>query len=222
MTAHPDSTHVPPRVWHAVTSDLRPVRRLRPPASRALLVAPLALALLVAAPMTFSWRLDLVRLGWALTWGASIAQVIVGLGLVALALREAVPGRGLSAATSGTAFVGAGTMLGVVTLLAATSGDVFRPGDPWRIGGICFGGSFASGVPVVLVAAWLARRAFPLRPAMVGALYGLGAGLMADAGWRLFCEFSGPAHVFPFHLGAIAANTLCGVLSALLLTRRRN
>lgn len=53
-------------------------------------------------------------------------------------------------------------------------------------------------------------------------LYGLGAGLMADAGWRLFCEFSGPAHVFPFHVGAIAANTLCGVVSAALLAGRRN
>ena len=42
-------------------------------------------------------------------------------------------------------------------------------------------------------------RAFPLRPRIAGALYGLGAGLMADAGWRLFCHFSNPAHVFGAH-----------------------
>ena len=36
----------------------------------------------------------------------------------------------------------------------------------------------------------LARRSrFPLRPRLAGALYGVGAGLMSDAGWRLFCHF---------------------------------
>lgn len=47
----------------------------------------------------------------------------------------------------------------------------------------------------------LAARAYPTRPVVAGALLGLGAGLMANAGWRLFCHFSEPAHVLSAHVG---------------------
>ena len=143
---------------------------------------------------------------------------MVGITLIALALREAVPGRALSAYASGGATGGAIMLLVVVTVTTATVTHV-RPAAPIRIGEICFLGSFSSGVPVVAVAGLLAATAFPVRPVLVGTLYGLGAGLMADAGWRLFCEFSGPAHVFPFHLGAIAANVVLGIAWSVLLAR---
>ena len=37
-------------------------------------------------------------------------------------------------------------------------------------------------MPAVAVPAWLAARAWPERPAVAGAFYGLGTGVMADAG----------------------------------------
>ena len=48
-------------------------------------------------------------------------------------------------------------------------------------------------MPALIVAALLAARAFPLRPGVAGALYGLGCGLIADAGLRLYCEYIGAA-----------------------------
>ncbi len=214
MTAHDNP--VPARLWHAVSADLRPVRALPSTAARALMVAPLGLALLVAAPMVFSWREDLARVGWAWSWGASLAQVAAGLALVALALREAVPGRAVSRTATGAAVAAASLLVVVVTLLTAAVTHI-GPLQARRVGAICFLGSLGSAVPAVLVAGMLARRAFPLRPRIVGALYGLGAGLMADAGWRLFCEFSVPSHVFPFHLGAIAGSTVLGIAWAVCI-----
>jgi hypothetical protein len=70
-----------------------------------------------------------------------------------------------------------------------------------------------------MVAAFLAARAFPVRPSVAGALYGLGGGLIADAGLRLYCEYSQPEHVILAHGGAIAASILAGVIVG-RLTRR--
>ena len=83
-------------------------------------------------------------------------------------------------------------------------------GREWLIWRICFAGTLAGALPPLLVSAWLVARAFPLRPAVAGALYGLGSGLMADAGWRLFCHFSDPAHVFGAHIAAVAVSAALG------------
>jgi hypothetical protein len=37
---------------------------------------------------------------------------------------------------------------------------------------------------------------------------------MADAGWRLFCHFSDPAHVIGAHVLAVGATCLIGVALA--------
>ncbi len=220
MSAEQDLPRVPPGLHALVASDLRPVRTLPAPGVRALLVAPLAAVLLVAAPLVFWWRFDLDVVGWPLSWGASVLQAIVGLLVIAVAFRESVPGRSVSAPMLIAAIGGAGALLVLVTIATATVTHL-APGRPVRVGWLCFTGSFVSGVPAVAIAGLLAARAFPLRPIVTGALYGLGGGLMADAGWRLFCEFSAPAHVFPFHLGAVIANLLLGMAWAGLLARRR-
>jgi hypothetical protein len=57
---------------------------------------------------------------------------------------------------------------------------------------------------------------------IAGALLGLGAGLIADAGWRIFCHFSEPAHVLSAHLAAIVMSTAIGsLLTARLTTSAR-
>ena len=81
-------------------------------------------------------------------------------------------------------------------------------------------GVVATALPLLGMSSLLAARAFMVRPWFSGALYGLGAGLTADAGWRLFCEFSDPAHVFPTHTGAVVAVMLFGAVSAAIVAKR--
>jgi hypothetical protein len=57
-------------------------------------------------------------------------------------------------------------------------------------------------------------RLLPGRPAIAGALCGLGAGLLTDAGVRLFCWVTEPLHVLVAHGGAIAALVVLGALLA--------
>jgi hypothetical protein len=54
---------------------------------------------------------------------------------------------------------------------------------------------------------------------VAGALYGLGAGIMADAGVRLFCRVSEPSHVLIAHGGAILSLVALGALAASLVER---
>ena len=69
---------------------------------------------------------------------------------------------------------------------------MIAPGLVGSVWGICLPGTIVSATLVLAVAGWLAARAFPLRPRLAGALYGVGDGLIADSGWRLFCHFSHP------------------------------
>jgi hypothetical protein len=104
-----------------------------------------------------------------------------------------------------------------VTLTSWEASPVLLHAGWWLVGGICFAGSAATALPVVAFASILAVRAYPTRPAVAGALLGLGAGLMADAGWRIFCHFSEPAHVLSAHLAAVVMSTLIGALVAVRL-----
>ena len=76
-----------------MAADYAPVRPLRTPIARVLWMVPFAVLTLVAAQFVFELRLDAGRLGWGRTWGLSIGQALVGLVVIAAALREAVPGR---------------------------------------------------------------------------------------------------------------------------------
>jgi hypothetical protein len=75
-------------------------------------------------------------------------------------------------------------------------------------------------VPALVIAAILAGRACPVRPAVAGALYGLGCGLVANAGLRLYCDYSTPLHVLFAHGGAVFGVTLMGAFVAVVVARR--
>lgn len=212
---------MPSALRDAVARDLRPVRPLARPWQRAAIALPLALVLLVAAPLVFGIRPDATRVGLALTWGVSVFQLGLGMALVAMALREAVPGRALS--TPALVFVGAAAIGTVVIVTFSTwlmSPRTVRAGNQLFVWALCFGYTFVSALPLVLLSGLLAARAYPLRPALVGALYGLGAGLVSDGGWRLFCHFTDPLHVLPAHFGAVIASMLAGILLATALRPR--
>jgi hypothetical protein len=217
MTTADDRPPVPPALRAAVAQDLRPVTPLAPPRLRVFSVVPFALLLLVAAVIVFGVRADAPSVGPVLTWGASTLQMMLGLTLVALALREAVPGTTLSRRALGLAIGTAAIAVMTITWMTWSSSSTrLAPpalGYVWRV---CFGATILSALPALAVSGWLVARAFPLRPRIAGALYGLGSGLMADAGWRLFCHFSNPGHVFGAHTAAVVVTGAIGVAVASL------
>jgi hypothetical protein len=218
MSAPDDSP--PLHLRRAIASDLAPVRPLASPLRRALALLPLAIVLVLAQPMLLGIRHDAAQLGPTLLWGLSLGQSVLGALLLVAALREAVPGRGLS-------FSPVLLVSGAVACLAVTyatwSHSMTRvpPGHFTFFWEVCFAGPIVLGLPVVCVALWMAVRAYPLRPALVGALAGLGVGLLTDAGWRTFCHVSEPRHVLSAHVAAVLVLCGLGTLLGPVLSRRR-
>jgi hypothetical protein len=79
----------------------------------------------------------------------------------------------------------------------------------------------ALGAPFMILTTLMAARAFPTRPAIAGGLCGLSAGILSDAGWRLSCWISEPAHIVGSHGLAILALTAAGALLAVCADRSR-
>jgi hypothetical protein len=194
-----------------LAADYAPVRPLAPPIVRLLWMAPLAGLLLIAAPWWFDLRVDAGRLGAAGSWGASLLQIAFGLAMVGAGLREAVPGRQWSLAAVAAWFTLPLALVVAVTCSTWSISPTRLGREWWAIGSLCFGGSAASALPAIVLGSRLASRAFPTRPAVTGALVGCGAGLMADAGWRLFCHFSEPAHVLSSHAAGVLLAALLGM-----------
>jgi hypothetical protein len=206
----------------AVKRDLRPTRPLRPPLVRALVLIPIAVAIVLSVPGLRFFRSDLQAIGFVKAWGFSFGQALAGLVIIAAALRESIPGRGLSRRAIATAIA---TGLAIPVVLLAVTASAFNVGpEPGRAldeGVGCFRASAISAIPALIAAAILAARAFPLRPALAGALYGLGCGLIADAGLRLYCEYTVPEHVLFGHGGAILGAMAVGAVIASTVGRWR-
>ncbi len=213
-------SQVPPDLLAAVGRGLRPVKPLASPARRVLALLPLGLVLLVAIPAFWGLRANFSSLSFAAAWGLSGLQALAGLLIVGLALREAVPGRELSAAAVAVTIGAAAALFVGLTLVTERVLPAAVPPGIWgRYAWECFWMAALSSVPGLAAAAWLAARALPTRPAVAGAIYGLGAGLMADAGVRLFCWVSAPAHVLIAHGGAILLLMAAGAGAATVAER---
>ena len=87
---------LPPTLRDAIKRDLRPTRPLRPPFVRALVLIPIAVAIVLSVPGLRFFRSDMAAIGFLKAWGFSFGQALAGLVIVAAALRESIPGRGLS------------------------------------------------------------------------------------------------------------------------------
>ena len=201
-----------------IEADYTAVRPLPAPFLRAAWLLPFAVLALVAAPAFFSVRADAVRLGWTMTWGLSGLQIVLGFIVLAAALRESIPGRAWSVPAVIAWVTTSAVLLIAATLATWEVSPIPLRREWWAVGLVCVSGSAATALPIVALANVLATRAYPTRPAIMGLLLGVGAGLMADAGWRLFCHFSEPAHVLSAHLGGVVVAALAG--SALALTLR--
>jgi hypothetical protein len=198
-----------------IARDLRRVKPLRPPMVRALALVPLAAAIVFAVPALHFFRSDMRTIGLMRGWGLSFAQALAGVVVVAAALRESIPGRSFSrAALAWTVALGVIVPAAALVLTASSFDLGPEPGQGFAEGVACFRVSATAAIPALIVAAILAARAFPLRPGVAGALYGLGCGLIADAGLRLYCEYTAPPHVVFAHGGAIVGAMFAGALLA--------
>jgi hypothetical protein len=213
--------NAPDDLREQIRRDLRPTRPLRPPFVRALVLIPIAVAIVLSVPGLRFFRSDMAVIGLVKAWGFSFGQALAGLVIVAAALRESIPGRGLSRGSI-VAIVAAGLAFPFVLLAATASAyDVGpAPGHALEDGIGCFRVSAISAIPALIAAAFLAARALPLRPGLAGALYGLGCGLIADAGLRLYCEYTVPEHVLFGHGGAILAAMVFGAVVSKIVPRR--
>ena len=198
-----------------IPGDLQPVRPFAP---NRWLIAFLALFVPSAALIlwrVFGWRADHDALGSPWMWGLSAVELAVAVVLLTRVLREAIPARSSSLALLSLTAAGA-AVLHVMVIFATFARSRVYPasGHEWRIGLYCFIFEVVLAVPCVLFALWLGRRGLTARPRRVGALGGFGAGLAADAVWRLVCPYSEPAHAFGSHSSGILAAVAFGLLLA--------
>ena len=216
------TTPPPPKLREAIRRDLRPIRPLRPPFVRALALIPIAVAIVLSVPGLRFFRSDMAVIGFVRAWGFSFGQALAGLVIVGVALRESIPGRGLSrGAAIATIAIGLAIPFALLGVTASAFDIGPQPGNELAEGIGCFRVSAISAIPALVAAAFLAARALPTRPALAGALYGLGCGLVADAGLRLFCEYTVPSHVLFGHGGAIVGAMVFGAVVAKIVGPRR-
>jgi hypothetical protein len=209
---------IPAELRARLAADFAPVRALPSPWARAMWVLPFAIVALIAAPAAFDVRPG-ADLGWLGVWGLSIAQSLIGVLVIGAALRESIPGRDWSRAAMAIWLAIPIVAIVAITMVSWEASPVFLRTQWWLVGGICFAGSAATALPVVAFSSILASRAYPTRPLFAGSLLGLGAGVMADAGWRIFCHFSEPSHVLSAHLAAVIMSTIIGAMAALRYSR---
>lgn len=204
-----------------VAADLRPVRPLEPPFRRVLMHLPLGLAVFLGLPLYVGLRADAGTLGPLVTWGASAAQVALGVWLLWAGAREARPGQRLPIRLITSALVSAGAVVAALTALTSVISPTALSESllPWRAGAFCFRGSLTVGAPMLFLAGWMLGRALPGQPWLAGALFGAGAGLTADATWRLVCPVSDPWHVITGHGGALLTLTVIGSIGGYVAAR---
>jgi len=205
-----------------IVNTLAPVRPLARPSRRVWMLVPLGLLLAATGSLVNGTRGDLNPYAPLLTWGATGLQSLLGLWLLALGFREAVPGRNVSSRALALASVLTGLLVVAITLLTnAASATVVPIGREWQYWAECVVAPAALGAPFMIVATLMIVRAFPTRPAIAGALCGLSAGVLSDAGWRLSCWISDPAHIIGSHGLAMLSLAAAGSLLAVAADRPR-
>lgn len=207
-------------LFDEVASTIEPVAPLARPEAQAWPLLGLGIVLLAAVPLLWEVRGDAATLGLVRLWGLSLVQTIAATAILAMALAEGVPGRLTSPAhlamRVALALAVTGAAIGVIYVGSPVS---IPTGLAQRYFAYCATHVFALGLLPAISTLAMLRRGLTARPAVAGALAGLGGGLMSDAAWRVFCHMSTPIHVVPAHLTAVAALAACGALAGALLRR---
>lgn len=215
---------LPDALRDAVGDDLQPVQPLHPAWQRTMIVA--AVAVLVLTTVLFVLKMqprpDIGAIPMWLSWGCSAIELMVGIFIVGLALREAVPGGAVP--NSAVRLVLAVAIL--LQVLVGVATWLHSPGVPfgenWLSNGVgCIKHDSVMVLPVFLVTGWLVFRALPLRAPVAGLLGGAGAAITGDAITHLLCPMSDLRHVLIWHTGAILGFMALGWLAGTLWQRRR-
>ena len=219
-TALPEAPLPPP--LRATLDTLRPVAPLTSPARRAAVFPFVSLALLLIVPAIWGWGYWTGQAGWVLATGW-IALTLTAVLLFTAAIRESMPGRLMSPA--GLWSVAA---LAVVVIAASSTAlfvllprDVPSTRAAWVLE-ICLTRAYALGLLPLAVCGVLLARGLTTRPLIAGAFAGLGAGLLVESSWRLYCSITAPSHTLGGHIGAIALLAITGALGASALSARRH
>ena len=230
-----DHSQKPPEaLMQAIAQDLRPVRPSPQPLQLALRMIPLALLVSVVILQAIGPRHDLSILGPLLGWGASAVQFVLAIVLVWIAAHESTPAGRLPRELVYLAATAASLLVVFVTVLTFSTSPANAPllrvaprvnemlrDSPWVMGFGCGIGSTLAGGILVLLFSWVFRNSLATRPTVAGALYGAGAGLAINAGWRIACPFSTPWHALGAHGAAIIATVFLGALIGRYLGKRR-
>jgi hypothetical protein len=223
----------PEALMRVIARDLRPVRPSPRPLHLVLRMVPVALLISSVILMAIGPRQDSGILGPLLTWGASAAQFALAVVLVWIAAHESTPAGRLPRQLVYSAAAAAFLVVVSITLLtfSATPGTAalrvppkvnqLLRDSPWIMGFGCGIGSTLAGGVLVLFFSWVFRNSLATRPTVAGALYGAGAGLAINAGWRVACPFSTPWHALGAHGAAIVATVALGALIGRHLGNRR-
>ncbi|HUQ10981.1 MAG TPA: NrsF family protein [Steroidobacteraceae bacterium] len=207
-----NEARIPSLLRDAISRDLEPVRPLASPALRALALLPVGVLLLVAFPAFWSWQHHVARLP-SPAWVLSAVETLLSLLVLGACFREAVPGRSLSTRAIACVLGVSGLVFVWVNLTTRSPAGVSEALLlQWF--GECITTALTYSIPALIAPAWLVSRALPGRPALTGALCGLGTGLMADAGMRIICRDGDYVHVLVAHGGAILILVALGALSA--------
>jgi hypothetical protein len=157
----------------------------------------------------------------------------LAIALVWIAAHESIPAGRLPRQMLYSAAVAASLVVVFVTLLTFSTSPVTAAlrvppqinetlrDSPWIMGFACGIGSTLAGGILVLFFSWVFRNSLATRPTEAGALYGAGAGLAINAGWRIACPFSTPWHALGAHGAAIIATVILGALIGRFLGNRR-
>ena len=224
----------PEELMRVIAQDLRPVKPSPQPLHLALRMVPLALLVSSVILLAIGPRYDLARLGPLLTWGASAAQFVLAIALVWIAAHESMPAGRLPRHIVYSTALAASLVVVFVSLLTFSTSPANEPllrlppwinemlrVSPWIMGFACGVGSTLAGIILVLLFSRVFRNSLATRPTIAGALYGAGAGLAINAGWRIACPVSTPWHALGAHGAALIATVISGALIGRFLGNRR-
>jgi hypothetical protein len=218
------SNPLPRSLRESLGGDLHPVRPLHPAWQRSLVVAAVVTFVMAAALLVFKLQLrpDMDHIPMWLSWGCSFLEILVGILIIGLALREAIPGGGVPAGAARTAIATGFALQVLVGIATWMHSPGIALGSDWVANSVgCLTHDMTMILPTFVVTMWLVFRALPMRAPMAGLLGGIGAGITGDAITHLLCPMSDLRHVLIWHTGAIIGFMVLGWIVGTLWSRTR-
>ena len=210
---------LPDELRRVIENDLHPVHPLSPVWLRTVVAVGILVVVLAFVLANASLRSDLDELPMWLSWGCSVLQLGLGMLLIGLAMREAIPGlsapRGVVRTAAVTALA-AQIMVGIATAVYSPTISLIGTIGP---GVGCFQHESLMALPTFVVVLWLVFHALPLRAPVAGLLGGAGATVASDAVIHLVCPMSNLAHVLVWHTGVVVVFMGLGWLIGLIWQR---